>query len=43
MKKNQLKTVSLFSGCGGMDIGFKNAGFNIVWANDNDKNAVKNI
>tara|TARA_X000000368_G_scaffold289259_1_gene229818 strand:+ start:2343 stop:3443 length:1101 start_codon:yes stop_codon:yes gene_type:complete len=41
MKKNQLKTVSLFSGCGGMDIGFKNAGFNIVWANDNDKNAVK--
>ena len=26
--------VSLFSGCGGMDIGFRNAGFDVVWAND---------
>lgn len=26
--------ISLFSGCGGLDLGFKNAGFNIVWAND---------
>ena len=25
---------SLFSGCGGLDIGFENAGFNIVFAND---------
>lgn len=32
-----LKTVSLFAGCGGMDLGFENAGFNIVWANDNNK------
>ena len=30
----------MFSGCGGMDLGFKNAGFHIVWANDNDKSAV---
>jgi DNA (cytosine-5)-methyltransferase 1 len=27
---------SLFSGCGGMDLGFKLEGFKIVWANDND-------
>ena len=26
--------VSLFSGAGGMDLGFKKAGFNILWAND---------
>lgn len=28
------KLVSLFSGCGGMDLGFQQAGFDIVWAND---------
>lgn len=32
-----LKTVSLFAGCGGLDLGFENAGFNIVWANDFNK------
>lgn len=26
--------VSLFSGCGGMDLAFRDAGFDIVWAND---------
>ncbi len=36
-----LKTVSLFSGAGGMDLGFLNAGFDIVWANDFDKYAVE--
>lgn len=36
-----LKTVSLFCGAGGLDLGFKNAGFNIVWANDFDKYAVQ--
>lgn len=32
-----LRTVALFAGCGGLDLGFKNAGFNIIWANDNNK------
>ena len=31
--------VSLFSGCGGLDLGFEKAGFNRVWANDFDKDA----
>jgi len=30
-----MKIISFFSGCGGLDLGFKNAGFDIVWANDN--------
>lgn len=34
------RLVSLFSGAGGMDKGFQDAGFNIVWANDFDKDAV---
>lgn len=33
------RLVSLFSGCGGMDKGFENAGFHRVWANDFDKDA----
>lgn len=33
------KLVSLFSGCGGMDKGFHDAGFERVWANDFDKDA----
>lgn len=33
------KLVSLFSGCGGMDLGFKHAGYDIVYANDFDSDA----
>lgn len=33
------KMVSLFSGCGGCDLGFRFAGFDILWANDIDKHA----
>ena len=34
------KAISLFSGAGGMDLGIINAGFEIVWANDFEKDAV---
>jgi DNA (cytosine-5)-methyltransferase 1 len=40
MTKTTLKVASLFSGAGGLDLGFKKAGFEIVWANDNDSDAV---
>lgn len=32
--KGKYKVISLFSGAGGMDLGFINAGFEIIWAND---------
>jgi DNA (cytosine-5)-methyltransferase 1 len=32
--KKMIKTVSLFSGCGGMDLGFIWSGYDILWAND---------
>ncbi|MFZ5438083.1 MAG: DNA cytosine methyltransferase [Patescibacteria group bacterium] len=31
---NRPKVLSLFSGCGGLDLGFINAGYEIIWAND---------
>lgn len=31
-----MKVVSFFSGCGGLDLGFEQAGFEVIWANDND-------
>lgn len=36
-----MKVVSLFSGIGGLDKGFVNQGFNVIWANDFDKYAVE--
>lgn len=32
-----MKLVSLFSGCGGLDMGFENAGFEIIWSNEYNK------
>jgi len=40
-KKNDYTITSLFSGVGGLDLGFKFEGFKILWANDNRLNAVK--
>lgn len=34
-----MKVCSLFSGIGGIDLGFQQAGFDIVWANEFDKDA----
>lgn len=36
-----MRVASLFCGIGGLDKGFLNAGFDIVWANDFDKYAVQ--
>ena len=33
---NKKRVVSLFAGCGGLDLGFKDAEFEIVFANDNE-------
>jgi DNA (cytosine-5)-methyltransferase 1 len=42
MTENKTHTAAgLFSGCGGLDLGFINAGFDIVWANDFFKDAVE--
>jgi len=40
-KSKKFRVISLFSGAGGMDLGFINAGFEIVWANDFFKEAVE--
>ncbi|MCF7870057.1 MAG: DNA cytosine methyltransferase [Candidatus Omnitrophica bacterium] len=32
-----MKVASLFAGCGGLDLGFKQAGFEVAWANEFDK------
>lgn len=37
--KENIDVISLFSGCGGMDLGFHQAGFNIKWANDIEQRA----
>lgn len=32
-----MKVVSFFAGCGGLDLGFEQAGFDVIWANEFDK------
>ena len=32
-----MNVVSFFSGAGGLDLGFQEAGFNVIWANEYDK------
>ena len=37
----KLTAVSLYSGAGGLDLGFVRAGFDVLWANDYDRYAVE--
>jgi DNA (cytosine-5)-methyltransferase 1 len=32
-----MEIISLFSGCGGLDLGFSQAQFNVIWANEYDR------
>lgn len=32
-----MDVVSFFAGAGGLDLGFKKAGFDVIWANEYDK------
>ena len=38
---SKLKTISLFSGCGGMDLGFSLEGFEIIYALDHDFTSIE--
>jgi len=41
LKKSKPSLVSMFSGCGGLDIGFEEAGYKVEWANDINVDAVE--
>lgn len=43
MDMRKIKVISLFSGCGGLDLGFKQAGFHTVYATDNWDIACKTL
>jgi DNA (cytosine-5)-methyltransferase 1 len=40
MKSSSLKVIDVFSGCGGLSLGFQNSGFEIVAAFENWKSAI---
>ncbi|MFO0174001.1 MAG: DNA cytosine methyltransferase, partial [Aphanizomenon sp.] len=40
MKSSPLKVIDVFSGCGGLSLGFQNSGFEIVAAFENWKSAI---
>lgn len=42
-KKYEPKIVSIFSGCGGLDLGFEEEGYKTIWANDFSEWAVKSF
>ena len=35
-RKKPMDIVSFFAGCGGLDLGFEQAGFRVIWANDSN-------
>lgn len=41
LPQNGLRVASVYSGCGGLDLGFARAGFETIWANDLDPAAVQ--
>lgn len=43
IKQNAPKVVSIFSGCGGLDLGFHMEGYDTIWANDFAEWAVKSF
>ena len=32
-----MKVASFFAGCGGLDLGFEQAGYEVIWANEFDE------
>lgn len=42
-KTQHPKALSLFSGCGGLDLGFHGEGYKLVWANDCNKWAIETL
>ena len=41
VKATRPRVISLFGGCGGLDLGFHKQGYDVVWANDHDEWADK--